>query len=235
MHAHSVAVTLTYAVMPEGGNVSKRDVQLFMKRLRKRIRPHKVRYFAGAEYGPNGTRRPHYHLCIFGHGFPDRVPAGKSRAGIQLFESAQLTAAWGLGRVAFSDLTLESAMYAAQYALKKLSDDYGGRSLKRTPEFWLGSRRPGLGRKFLDTYATDIFRGGGEAAVVMRGGASLPIPKYYERVLREWCEDDYEALKAQRREWLDNERRIGEAQPGRLAVREECAVAGVKRSKRDVV
>ena len=51
------------------GNLSlrQRDVQLFLKRLRKRLNCDHifVRYFYCGEYGPS-TKRPHYHLLIFG-------------------------------------------------------------------------------------------------------------------------------------------------------------------------
>lgn len=55
------------------GIVDVRDVQLFMKRLRKRIFSHvtsipeeerTIRYFISSEYGPNSFR-PHYHGIIF--------------------------------------------------------------------------------------------------------------------------------------------------------------------------
>ena len=42
--------------------VSKRDLQLFFKRLRKRVPG--IRYFFCSEYGPT-TNRPHYHGIIF--------------------------------------------------------------------------------------------------------------------------------------------------------------------------
>lgn len=57
-------LTLTYndEHIPPDGNLSKRDLQLFIKRLRKR-NPG-VRYFAVGEYGSEGSR-PHYHAVIF--------------------------------------------------------------------------------------------------------------------------------------------------------------------------
>lgn len=55
-------VTLTYAEEPVDG-VNKRDLQLFMKRLRKNLSEREqnlnLRYFAVAEYGSH-THRPHY-------------------------------------------------------------------------------------------------------------------------------------------------------------------------------
>ena len=51
------------------GNMTlrKRDVQLFLKRLRKDLQPQGifVRMFYCGEYGPT-TLRPHYHMLLFG-------------------------------------------------------------------------------------------------------------------------------------------------------------------------
>lgn len=47
--------------------LSKRDVQLFLKRLRKYVYKNtreRLRYFIVGEYGPK-TYRPHYHLLLF--------------------------------------------------------------------------------------------------------------------------------------------------------------------------
>ena len=63
-------VTLTYndENLPRDENdnpcVEIKDVQLFFKRLRKKIQPHKIRYFLTSEYGGT-TYRPHYHFILF--------------------------------------------------------------------------------------------------------------------------------------------------------------------------
>ena len=62
-------VTLTYndQNLPETG-LQKRDVQLFMKRLRIRLERQgftpNIRYVAAAEYGSH-TARPHYHVLFW--------------------------------------------------------------------------------------------------------------------------------------------------------------------------
>lgn len=63
-------VTLTYneQYVPKSDTglniVSKRDVQLFIKRLRKLANYEEIFYFCASEYGPTSLR-PHYHL-LFG-------------------------------------------------------------------------------------------------------------------------------------------------------------------------
>ena len=65
-------VTLTYndenLPIAENGRSTlvKKDVQLFMKRLRK-YSGRELKYYAVGEYGSvEKTHRPHYHLIIFG-------------------------------------------------------------------------------------------------------------------------------------------------------------------------
>lgn len=62
-------LTLTYEKSPLF--LKKRDLQLFLKRFRKAIYPHKIKYFACGEYGSKNYR-PHFHLIIFGYDFEDK-------------------------------------------------------------------------------------------------------------------------------------------------------------------
>lgn len=71
---NAVFVTLTYNEenLPSDKSVSVRDVQLFIKRLRKYYSDIKIKYFCVSEYGSeNRTFRPHYHLIIYGLNFDD--------------------------------------------------------------------------------------------------------------------------------------------------------------------
>lgn len=127
-HAHNSYVTLTYDKEPPGGNLSLRDVQLWLKRLRKSVGP--VRYFVVGEYGSQNWR-PHYHAVLFG-----------------LREGLGVERAWGQGYVHCSGVGPESAAYVAGYCLKGAFNESGMRWLGRpglVPEFARMSRRPGLG------------------------------------------------------------------------------------------
>ncbi len=66
---NAVFITLTYNDdnLPSDKSVNVRDVQLFIKRLRKYYPDRKLKYFAVSEYGSSKkTFRPHYHLIVFG-------------------------------------------------------------------------------------------------------------------------------------------------------------------------
>lgn len=183
MHDESSFLTLTYAPehLPKDGSISVEHCQKFMKRLRARVAPRKIRFFMCGEYGEK-LGRPHYHAIIFGYGFPDKVPlssmlnVGEVRSDFQLSDSKLLTELWGLGAVRIGTVTFDSAAYVANYATKKVTGDKANAHYQgRKPEFLLMSRRPGIGRAWFDQYESDVFP---SDEVVVRGVASKP-PRYY--------------------------------------------------------
>ena len=66
-HEASCFITLTYndENLPNPPVVSKREAQLFIKRLRKLLYPKLFRYYIVGEYGDK-SNRPHYHALLFG-------------------------------------------------------------------------------------------------------------------------------------------------------------------------
>ena len=107
-------LTLTYAdnKLPSDRSVNRRHVQLFLKRLRRAYPKAVIRYFGCGEYGER-LGRPHYHLCVFGFDFPDKLLHTIS-GGHKLYRSASLEALWGFGHCLIGDLTFESAGYVAR-------------------------------------------------------------------------------------------------------------------------
>lgn len=159
-HDKAAFVTLTYA--PENlpfserslesgqGVLCKRDVQLFLKRLRKHFSGRLIRYYLAGEYGPNNTHRPHYHLILFGVSAEELDSdwfyfAGKSGPLRQNYiRDTLLYQLWNrFGTVHVGEVTSDSISYTAGYVTSKIvkKDDPDG----RTPEFSLMSRMPGLG------------------------------------------------------------------------------------------
>ena len=61
-------VTLTYDddFLPNHNSLEPRDLQLFLKRLRKTFPHTKIRFLASGEYG-DSSFRPHYHLILLNH------------------------------------------------------------------------------------------------------------------------------------------------------------------------
>lgn len=133
---NNLFVTLTYddAHLPiypySDDNVSelrKRDLQLFIKRLRERLRidfDHVgLRYFACGEYGELSDRA-HYHVILFN--LPD-LPLHQigSSSGFPMFSSDVIEKAWcdseglRLGFVSLAEFSTQTASYVAGYVLKK--------------------------------------------------------------------------------------------------------------------
>jgi hypothetical protein len=156
MHRSNYFVTLTYdnANLPDLGFLVKRDMVLFMKRLRN-FKGAGVRFYGCGEYGEL-NKRPHYHILLFNVEFEDRKfhSLGK-RKGEFYYSSPVLTDIWSKGAVLLGDVTFDSACYVAGYIHKKVTgkaaDDHysvydaDGRIHVRPPEFTNMSRNPGIG------------------------------------------------------------------------------------------
>ena len=77
-HESAVFVTLTYDPdhLPEDLSVSKRELQLYIKRVRFAHEPRKIKYFGCGEYGEQ-YGRPHYHIFMKVFGFIINISTNK--------------------------------------------------------------------------------------------------------------------------------------------------------------
>jgi hypothetical protein len=240
MHKNSCFVTLTYdpAHLPFRGMLKRDHLDKFVQDARNDCRGATVRFLGVGEYGSQNWR-PHYHVCIFGHDwFADAVAAGKSQAGFPNFESPTLSRLWGKGRVVMNLMGPEVAEYAARYSLKKVGatdgysrvDPRSGDEYTLPAEFLSASKQ--LGKSWLEKFALDVFP---RDYVVTRKGRKVPVPRYYVRLLRQWCEDDYQALKLARIERnADDLVRVWDATYQRQQVRAECMRARLSFSSRSL-
>lgn len=167
-------VTLTYNddFLPDDNSLHKDHLQKFIKRLRKRIYPDKVKYFACGEYGSKG--RPHYHLILFGYSFDDlqfKIENGRSFTC-----SNVLNQLWPFGFTSVSALTPGRCDYVARYCVKKLTkEDLDG----RVPEFTLMSTRPAICLDLFQDYGDRIVQNG----FVLKQGKKCKIPRYCDKVV----------------------------------------------------
>lgn len=193
-------VTLTYADewLPIAGSLSLRDVQLFMKRLRK-WHGGRVRFFLAGEYG-DLNMRPHYHALLFNVGFRDRKVWQDNKRGEPLYVSEQLSRLWPLGHVSVGEVTFDSAVYCAKYALKRVNGekqadhytvfDSDGVVHVRRPEFAVMSRRPGIGSGYFDRFGNEVI----DHDSVVVGGREVRPPLFYmsrakERLARQHSDE----------------------------------------------
>lgn len=152
-------VTLTYNEKnyPENGKISKRDIQLFFKVLRKKSET-KIKYFAVGEYGEN-TKRPHYHIVIFN-------VSGNSNERFKAIDSS-----WDKGFIKIGDVSIKSIKYTLKYMLKSFKEE----SSELKP-FRLMSKSIGIGYvdNLKDWHKNDITRN----FIVVENGAKNRLPRY---------------------------------------------------------
>ncbi len=143
---------LPFSVSSGLPTLDKRDVQLFMKRLRKEFEPRKIRFYFAGEYGSR-THRPHYHAILFNVGledFPDRKIHSYNELKQPLYYSSKLEKLWGNGFILMSDVTWKTCNYVARYVDKKAVHEeipMSNGDFDWEPEFSLSSRRPGIGMR----------------------------------------------------------------------------------------
>lgn len=206
LYEENCFVTLTYddAHLPERGSLDREAFPLFMKRLRKQIAPRKVRYFHAGEYGER-FGRPHYHALLFGFDPADKVGAGKS-GDCPVFEAASIGEVWPFGRHQLGAVTFESAAYVARYVAKKCVgalvaphervDLESGEVVSLEPEYATMSRRPGIGRRWLEAFGAEVYP---EDGVVCRGRLVKP-PRFYDSQFELVDPETFEEVRTRRRE-----------------------------------
>lgn len=139
----------------------KRDLQLFVKRLRKHLPDQKIRYFACGEYGSKNMR-PHYHLILFNCKLEDAELLVKNEKEFRYYISNTISDCWKYGFHIITKVNWSTCAYVARYVVKKQvgagADVYD--KYKYPSEFTLMSRKPGIGRKWFEDHAIDIYYGG---------------------------------------------------------------------------
>lgn len=156
-------VTLTYrpSDLPDDEGLHKRDLQLFFKRLRKRLNGRFLRYFACGEYGDR-FNRPHYHAIIYGVSVKDRD---------------EIELAWPYGFVEVENVSLYRYQYVTGYVQKKLSGDYAKKEYgDRQPPFQLQSK--GLGLEFFEDNKDEILS---DLSCETWTGDKFALPRYYRK------------------------------------------------------
>lgn len=220
LYEENCFVTLTYDEehVPPLGGLDRAAFPKFMKRLRKAIAPRKVRFFHAGEYGSR-TGRPHYHACLFGYDFPDKREWTR-RGGFPVWRSEALERLWSVGLSELGSVSFESAAYVARYIMKKVNgeaaadhyvrvDGATGEVASVSPEYTTMSRRPGIGRPWLDRYLCEVYPADG---VVVRGRLMKP-PRFFDRELEarmpEMFQRVVDARKAKRDRANETEARLG--------------------------
>lgn len=188
----------------EEQTLDKRDLQLFLKRLRKRFakdyNAEKIRFFAAGEYGGR-SERPHYHVIFFGlplEKVGDLTPYSRSELGYYRQYSPTIEQIWGKGFVDIGKVTWESAAYVARYTMKKATGGYAKEWSKKhikEKEFIDMSRMPGIGRAYYEKHKEHLLEYD-EAYVAKKDRAiTVKMPKYFDRLFDVEYPERLEELK----------------------------------------
>lgn len=232
LHEQKSFITLTYddENFPPGGTLVKRDLQLFLKRLRFE-HGGKLRYYACGEYGEN-YGRPHYHLILYGCDFSDRKKhSGKDQS--ILYTSEILSRIWGKGFAVIGSVTSDSCGYVASYVIPRVTgkaaekhyervDSETGEIYSILPEFATMSRRPGIASGWYEKFNSDVHSPGQMKSAVVKG-REIKVPQFYDKQLEKKSADELKQLKLKRKRFAYLHK--ANNTPERLQVREECAKA----------
>lgn len=166
-------ITLTYDnetlaqehSLDEYPSVNKRDLQLFIKKVRKYQSKHfpkakKIKYYAVSEYGEL-KGRPHYHMIIFNLTMNTRNQLGKI---------------WANGGVDVKPAVRETINYVTYYVFKKMSNQDLNSKLGRAPEFALMSKNLGIG--YLENKKYHVQN---ETFLAVVNGQLAGLPPYYRK------------------------------------------------------
>lgn len=188
--------------------LSKRDCQLFMKRLRKahlkKYPDKKLMYYLAGEYGES-TYRPHYHAIIFDLVLDDLQLWTRSK-DFTYWTSDWLKEIWKNGRVIVAAVTWETCAYTARYIMKKqygkkAVDEYEKNGLQR--EFTLISTKPAIAREYFFTKVlpTDQMKSRQNDVFIetAEGGKKVRLPRYYDRLYAEIDPAEMDLIKEERR------------------------------------
>ena len=235
-HEHNYFVTLTYddLTLPRGEFVDyngdiydstlvRRDIQLFIKRLREWERTQNnntgVKVFYCGEYG-GLTSRPHFHICLFGVSeIPDLMFSYK-KGQYNYYKSSLYESFWSTkfngvevlrGFVDISDISFDSIAYTARYVFKKQQglmkkdflESYAAldpdlRPDLRTQPFIGMSLKPGIGSEYYEKHKFNIRS---EDLVKYHKKYQLfksRPPRYYDKLFERDSPDEFADLKRRR-------------------------------------
>lgn len=167
-HGIPLFITLTYnddhlpRLRKNVATLRKRDVQLFIKRLRKIQSGSVHKYMAVGEYGTK-TKRPHYHLLLWYNGTYDQI-------------TKSIQASWKLGEIHYGEAKEGNAAgYCCAYIGQKRYKQ--SQNPGQDPEFILFSK--GLGAAYLTSATIEYHHRKNYPMFIMKDGQKVHMPRYY--------------------------------------------------------
>lgn len=188
----------TGEILLNNGTLVKKDVQDFIKRLRRYFDyrdSEGFRYFCCGEYGAKSAR-PHYHMIAFGLKLDDLKLWKETPLG-NYYTSELLTCKWKHGHVIIGAVTFESCAYVSRYIMKKQTgkraDIY--ESFNINPEYVVMSRNPGIGKRYFEDNFDSIYP---TDHIVLSGGRLSTPPRYFDKLMNDIDEELMNTVKEKR-------------------------------------
>lgn len=186
----------------------KRDLQLFIKRLRKHLPNQRIRYFACGEYGSK-SMRPHYHIIIFNCRLDDINLLYQNDKQFRYYTSDLIHKIWPYGYHIIAAVNWDTCAYTARYVVKKQTGSGSAiyDKFNYPPEFTLMSRKPGIGRQYFEDHAIDIYYDG--AYLKTDNGAHRIYPnKYYDSLFDIEYPDCNAVISEEKKTIIENNNRL---------------------------
>jgi len=175
---------------------------------------------------------------VFNYDFPDKRYHSRNKRGEPLYTSAELADLWFQGFNTIGEVTAESAVYCAKYALKKVTGDPAyahyefvdgdGVISAREPEFAIMSRRPGIGASYYEKYGSEVR----DLDSVVIDGREVKTPRFYDE--RSKRVDEYLMLRHKRDRKHSAVLNKADNTPERLRVKEEIMVRAAAKKERSL-
>lgn len=203
---HEDCIFLTLTIDPihyKSYGASKRDAQLFMKRLREYVGYNKIRYYICSEYG-DLHHRAHYHIILYGIGIDNDVFYSKSyssrRKGWWCYCKAWRDIEKNpIGHCFVQIPDVSTFSYVAKYITKRKTGKQAREYYAltgRNPEFALMSKRPGIGRLYCELNRAKLLR----EQFVRFKGHKVKMPRYYEDILYPEGTDEREQYRLEKQQ-----------------------------------
>lgn len=201
-------LTLTYDDdhLPMFGKLKYKDVQDFIKRLRKDLKVP-IKYMCSGEYGGRKTR-PHYHIIIFNYSPSDLRQYKVTPKRTVLYKSDYLTQKWGKGFVDVGRVTHQTCRYVSQYCCKKLLNE----TVKMPSRYKrIYNWKVKKSREFLHCsvgFGLDWFKRNHRSVInsskIVLGRFTYAIPRYFIKKLEDINNNLYNEFKMKTHEfWLN--------------------------------
>lgn len=167
-------ITLTYNNDNLPDELIKKDLQLFIKRIRKYYEL-KLLYYGVGEYGSK-MGRPHYHIIML----TDKE-----------LDNEKVEDEWRLGFVKLGDVNIKSIKYVTNYIIDKNKGTYQNKfNAVIQPPFMVCSK--GIGLRWLKENEEEVIKD----MTLKQNGKPVGLPRYYLNKIKDKISDDVLNKKA---------------------------------------